>query len=85
MKREEVYKQIDAERERQNEIWGHDSDSKTIGSHITFIDTYLHAAKDGFTYTNGNRKSLDAIRRIAALAVRCLEIHETPVKESAAI
>lgn len=80
MKREEVYKLIDGEREYQNEIWGTDQDSKAVGSHLTLLDTYLKEAKDGYTYTDGNRKALETIRKIAALAVRCMELHDTPAR-----
>jgi hypothetical protein len=80
MKREDVYKLIDGEREYQNDIWDADIDSKTVGSHLTLLDTYLRAAKDGYTYTDGNRKALDTIRKIAALAVRCMELHDTPAR-----
>lgn len=78
MNREDVYKLINAERDYQNEIWGRDDDSKTVGSHLTLLRTYLRAAEDGYTYTDGNRKALDTVRKIAALAVRCMELHTTP-------
>lgn len=78
MKREDVYKLIDGEREYQNGIWGTDADSKTVGSHLTLLATYLREAQDGYTFTDGNRKALESIRKIAALTVRCMEMHETP-------
>lgn len=82
MKREEVYKLVDGEREFQNEIWSvfKDEDAKAVGSHLTLMATYLREAQDSYTHYDGNRKALESIRKLAALAVRCMELHETPAR-----
>lgn len=82
MKREDVYKIIDGEREFQNTVWdvykGDNNDAKAVGSHLTLMATYLRQAQDGYTHYDGNRKALEEIRKIAALAVRCMELHDAP-------
>lgn len=75
MERAEVYKLIDDEREYQDKKWGHEFDDRawSVGDWLIFIERYVKEGKDNLGYVNAN----NAIRKIAALAVACMEHKET--------
>ena len=80
MKREDVYKLIDSEREYQINKWNTPSndphlqvfdDSKwALNDWIIFIERYIQEAKSRTGYPESQKNS---IRKIAALAVAALE------------
>jgi hypothetical protein len=47
-------------------------DPHTTGEYLVMLDTYIAQAKAGWTFQAGDRKALDAIRKVAAIAVRCM-------------
>jgi len=76
MTREDVYKIIDGERDYQDVTWpggGH-----RTGVDITLLHYYMHEADVALTRNSGDIPALHVIRKIAAIAVRCLEEHGAP-------
>ena len=78
--REEVYKVIDSERDYQNSLGVNrtDGSSKTAGEYLIMIDHYLAHAKEVWTANPGVKMALHDIRKIAGIAVRCMEEHGAP-------
>ncbi len=83
MIRAEVYKLIDNERDYQDRL-GPDrtelppTHPREVGESLTMMATYFRRAQDGWTEQAGNEAALDNIRKIAAIAVRCMEDHGAP-------
>lgn len=75
--REQVYKAIDGERDYQDSLGPDRTDGsvKSVGDYITMLNTYQRRATDAWTNIPGNRQALHEIRKIAAIAVRCMEEH----------
>ena len=75
MERKQVYELIDGERAYQQSKWSPDfDDSKwSIGDWLVFIERYVQEGKNNLGY----EKSKDANRKIAALAVACMEYNDT--------
>ena len=69
--RKEVYKVIDEERDYQDDKWGDELDDAqwAINDWIVFIERYIQEAKNN----TGQAEALDSVRKIAALAVACME------------
>lgn len=82
MTREEVYKLIDGERDHQDNLPSGRSDGrpKDVGSYLTLIREYSRKADAAYTDVCGHHKALDVVRKIAALAVRCMEEHGAPAR-----
>lgn len=82
MKREEVYKIIDSERDYQERRWnlgtrsGIPDSEKHPADWLNYIDYCLHKAKEA-DYNLDQESTMDNIRKIAALAVRAMELHKT--------
>lgn len=82
MKREDVYVLIDGEREYQK-VRGARRVLPVEGE-IILIRTYLQKAESAYTHTFGDSKELptmDVVRKIAGICVRCMENHETPSRK----
>jgi hypothetical protein len=84
MERKEVYKLIDGERDYQDKTWvasrtanGTSDEETSVAEWITYIEHHLHKAKAGVYYIDTNA-ALAELRKIAALAVRAMEIHGAP-------
>jgi len=76
MERAEVYRLIDEEREHQDARWGgrpHD-EGHSPDDFLAFMDRYLLLAKP----EEGKDFALTCVRKIAALAVACMEVHGAP-------
>jgi len=82
--REEVYKLIDGERtyqEKKKVAYNWRSDEYNgVGDFITYIDVYLTQAKTRLTKETGNQGGLDELRKVAALAVACMETFGCPAR-----
>jgi len=78
MERKQVYQLIDSERDYQNSKPPRPkSDSETsVAEWLLYMDYHLSKAK-GQTYWLLNDDALESIRKIAALAVACMENNET--------
>jgi len=80
MTREEVYRLIDGERAYQDtdpHDAGHDDAAQSVADWIIFIEKQLDEAKER-VYQLKKTEALEHIRKIAALAVACMEQNETP-------
>jgi len=82
MKRTEVYKLIDGERDYQDKKWGSESNSRhsnhSIEEWLMYIEDYLNEAKHILTrefYNECDQKSMNIMRKIAAMAVCAIEQH----------
>ena len=75
--RKKVYKVIDGERDYQNYLGSDrmDGSDHSVGDYLTMMDTYFRRAKDAWTNNPGDVASLKEIRKVAAIAVRCMEEH----------
>jgi len=89
MKREEVYKLIDDERDYQDLKWC--STTTSSGGHhytpeewITYMEDYLAEAKHSLsreTHVISYMKAMSAIRKVTALGVAAMEHIPTPSRE----
>ena len=84
MKRNDVYKRIDGERDYQDLRWSGDlrvgdvpDEEKPVAEWINYIEYHLSKAKD-CNYHLKTNDALAELRKVAALAVRAMEIHGTP-------
>jgi hypothetical protein len=83
MKRAEVYGLIDGERDYQNQRWGSEHDAhESIGGFLVYMDEYLRRAKSAATdaTTAADPDTMAGIRKIAALAVACMERFGAPAR-----
>jgi hypothetical protein len=84
MEREHVYKRIDAERKYQDLRWSSDlrigdvsDEEKPVSEWLNYIEYHLSKAKD-CNYHLEKNNALAELRKVAALAVRAMEIHGCP-------
>lgn len=75
--RHEVYHAINGERDYQNSLGSNRTDGheKTVGDYLTMLSVYVRKAEEAWTSTSGDELALHEIRKIAAIAVRCMEEH----------
>jgi hypothetical protein len=83
-----VYVAIDSERAYQDQIvetdpTRHDASlpEHSVGDYLTMLATYVRKAQDAWTLNAGVGKSLHEIRKIAGIAVHCMEDHGAPLRE----
>lgn len=83
--RQQVYLAIDGEREYQDSLprTRTDGSAKGVGDYLTLISRYHRKAEDDWSDTAGNDAALHQIRKIAAIAVHCLEDHGAPLRQTA--
>lgn len=90
MERSEVYELIDRERDYQERLGIERSESVAqkrtleVAEYITMLDAYVRKAANAWTFHPGSELALAEIRKIAAIAVRCMENHGAPERKSAA-
>jgi len=84
MKRQEIYKRIDVERDYQDLRWSPrreknntPDEQKPPAEWLNYIEFHLSKAKEK-VYMLEDEQALAEIRKVAALAVRCLELHGCP-------
>ena len=73
--REQVYKIIDSERDYQNHLSkekGYD-DNHSTAEHLVLLRSYLNRAETAWCDNLGDDMALEGIRKIAGIAVRCME------------
>jgi hypothetical protein len=80
MTRDEVYEIINEERAYQDVLSADRTDGtdKTVGEYIVMLQYYLDKAVEMWTMKPGTLPAMDQVRKIAAIAVRCMEQHPTP-------
>lgn len=78
-----VYSAIDGERAYQDErpLSVGDGKTKSVGEHIVLLQHYQHKAVEAWTDNQGDREALEVIRKVAAIAVRCMEEHGAPMRQ----
>lgn len=84
--REEVYKAIDSERDYQDSFVLPERQyyqTHTLGEFILMINQYAAQAREKWTHHKDvdPPESLHEVRKIAALAVRCMEQHGAPYRQ----
>ena len=84
MQRAEVYSRIDGERDYQDNTWSiyremidTPDEEKPVAEWINYIEYHISKAKDRVYHLSTN-EALAEVRKVAALAVRCMEIHGCP-------
>lgn len=84
MERTEIYKNIDGERDYQDDNWGSrrqmdgtPDEEKPVAEWINYIEYHLSKAKER-VYRLDTEGATHELRKIAALAVRAMEIHGCP-------
>lgn len=80
LSRYEVYELINGERAYQNALPPSrtDGSEKTVGDYLTMLRSYMAKADAAWTDNNGNYPALDVVRKIAGIAVHCMEDHGAP-------
>lgn len=85
MERNEVYKLIDGERDYQKNLtavrkWTEEerNPAQSVGDFITLLDVYVHRAQVAYADEPGNTAALNVVRKIAGIAVMCMEEHGAP-------
>ena len=85
--RDEVYALIDGERYYQDNVIKPDinrtgcAGMHSPGEFLVMLDTYLKRAMAGWTEEGSDWVALDNIRKIAGIAVNCMEQHGAPNRE----
>lgn len=78
--RADVYRAIDSERDYQDQKWGgasYDS-QKSVGDFLLYIRRYVDMAQETYSTATDVTPTLENIRKIAALAVACMEYNGAP-------
>lgn len=79
MKREDIYKVIDSERDYQDSKWGVQTDrQKPTESFIVYMKAYLDRAVEDISFNSGDQMALDTLRKVVSLGIACFEIHGVP-------
>ena len=78
--RQHVYNIINGERDYQDKRWGGESHDKykSVGDFLIYIDDYVRRAKEIYTSDTDVDATLHVVRKIAALAVACMEYNGAP-------
>jgi len=82
--REQVYIAIDSEREFQDFHWQNpdgsgDPNPLTVGENLLLIEEYIERARSEWSKESRPEvRTLNMIRKIAGIAVRCMEEHGAP-------
>jgi len=84
MERTEIYKRIDGERDYQDANWGSrrqmdgtPDEEKPVAEWVNYIEYHVSKAKDRI-YHLDTEGATHELRKVAALAVRAMEIHGCP-------
>ena len=87
MERTDVYKRLDTERDYQDLRWSTRRDEngtpdaeKPPAEWINYMEYHLAAAKEA-VYHLKTEEALAQVRKVAALGVRCLELHGCPERK----
>ena len=83
--REEVYKAIDSERDYQDSqcqarfpIY---RGNHEVGAFLTMFRAYLLRAEEAWTNSDGDAEALEVVRKLAGIAVNCMEQHGAPQRK----
>jgi len=74
----EVYDVIDGERQHQKTVWP-EGDDLSLGDFILMIESYVTQAREQWRLVSEPEIAVhNTIRKIAAIAVQCMEAHGAP-------
>ena len=78
--RDEVYDAVNSERDYQDRLGSDRTDgrNRTVGDYITMLQHYQGALVDAWTLNPGDEQALEVMRKIAGIAVHCMEDHGAP-------
>lgn len=81
--REVIYDVIDGERDYQDALppTRTDGHPRSVGDYLVMLDEYGRRAKIAWTDNPGDEQALDVVRKIAGIAVHCMEDHGAPRRE----
>jgi hypothetical protein len=78
--RAEVYAAIDTERAYQDDLW--QGNKLTIGEFILLLSEYTDRAKHEWsTEKKPEQRALEFVRKVAGIAVNCMEQHGAPPRK----
>ena len=87
MERKEIYNRIDGERDYQDASWGHrrtldgtPDEEKPVAEWINYIEYHVSKAKEKVYHLDTEGATAE-LRKVAALAVRAMEIHGCPERK----
>lgn len=78
--RDLAYQAIDSERAYQDNLARNDFKQQTPMEHLSIIQTIVDRARDWW-YDQSGQLPIDYMRKIAGVAVRCMEQHGAPRRE----
>lgn len=75
--RADVYDAIDSERDYQDNLGAQRTAGvpHSVGAYLTMLRKYMSDADEAWTNTAGDAAALEVIRKIAGIAVHCMEDH----------
>jgi hypothetical protein len=79
MNRADVFKLVDGEREYQNSLPHHNQEqdaATSVAAWLIYMETHLAKAKERIYFLDP-AKALAEVRKVAALAVACMEHNDT--------
>jgi hypothetical protein len=78
----DVFNLINGERDYQDALPNTRTDGlpKSVGEYITMMQHYQAAMVTAWTLNAGSGPALDNMRKIAAIAVHCMEDHGAPAR-----
>jgi hypothetical protein len=83
MKRKDIYKVIDGERNYQDSKWGKQTRlKKRTENFIVYMQAYLNQAVNDIAFNKGDGKALDTLRKVVGLGIACFEINGVPKRTS---
>jgi|SRR5690242_2097269 len=83
LSRQQVYALIDSERDYQDKRWPRPAHNHSITEYLVYIRDYVESALHQVTHEDGDAGIRGHVRKIAALAVVCLEDHGAPARVTA--
>jgi len=81
--RKDVYEAIDSERDYQDRLSADRTDGRehAVGEYLTMLRHYLNKADEAWTMNAGDLAALEQMRKIAGIAVRCMEDWGAPKRD----
>lgn len=84
--RVDVYSAINSERNYQDSFVETDpsrcrpNPDHSVGEYLIMLTTYVREAQESWTRVAGDKAALHSIRKIAGIAVHCMEDHGAPTR-----
>ena len=81
--REEAFEAINSERDYQDQLPPTRTDGveRTVGDLVTMMNHYTQRLNEAWTMAPGDDKALGVMRKLAGIAVNCMEQHGAPRRE----